>query len=223
MKVPRFLKPFKYLSFNTLYINFRYLPFKQAVKLPFWVSRKCQLMETRGRVLLPKNIQPGMIRIGYGQIGVADRKYSRCIWELRGTLEFKGTATIGPGSKLNVGNKARLVLGDNLSITANTAIACHYQIQIGSDCLFSWESQVMDTDFHSIFDEEGSRLNPDSPVVIGDSVWVGSRCSILKGSEIPNGSVIASNAVVNKKFDNPNTLIGGAPAKVLKEGIHWKA
>ena len=223
MNLARTFRALRKISFNTLYINFKYLPFRQAIQLPIWISRRCKLMETKGRLVLSSDIKTGMIRIGYGQIGVVDNRHARCVWELRGTLEFKGTATLGPGCKINVGDKARLVLGDQLSITANTAIACHHSIQIGANCLFSWDSQVMDTDFHGIYNDSGKRLNPDAPIVIEDGVWVGSRSSILKGSHIPKGCVLAANSVTNKKFDKDHCLIGGVPAKVLKEDIHWKA
>lgn len=39
----------------------------------------------------------------------------------------------------------------------------------------------MDTDFHKIKNEDGVQINTNSPVLIGDHVWIGCRALILKG------------------------------------------
>lgn len=59
------------------------------------------------------------------------------------------------------------------------------------------------------------------PISIGDHVWIGLNATILKGVTIGEGSVIAAGSVVVK--DVPaHTLVGGIPAKVLKENIEWE-
>ena len=51
---------------------------------------------------------------------------------------------------------------------------------------------------------------------IGNNVWCGANVTILKGGHIGDGTVIATEAVVNK--DVPaHTVVGGVPAIVLKE------
>jgi len=52
-------------------------------------------------------------------------------------------------------------------------------------------------------------------VVIGDDVWIGRRVIILPGVHIGEGSVIAAGAVVTKDVP-PYSIIGGCPAKVIK-------
>ncbi len=60
----------------------------------------------------------------------------------------------------------------------------------------------------------GNNINAD--VEIGEGVWIGARCTILPGVKIGNGVVIAAGAVVTKDVPD-NVLIGGVPAKVLRE------
>jgi acetyltransferase-like isoleucine patch superfamily enzyme len=55
-----------------------------------------------------------------------------------------------------------------------------------------------------------------SPVVIGNDVWIGANAVILPGVTIGSHVVVAAGAVVTK--DVPaNTLVGGVPAKVIKQ------
>ena len=54
------------------------------------------------------------------------------------------------------------------------------------------------------------------PVRIGNDVWIGGNVTILPGVTIGNNVVVAAGAVVTKDVPD-NTLVGGAPARVIKE------
>lgn len=60
-----------------------------------------------------------------------------------------------------------------------------------------------------------------APIVIGNHVWIGLNVTILKGVTIGDGCMVAAGAVVTKSFP-PNYLIGGVPAKIIKEDILWR-
>ena len=60
-----------------------------------------------------------------------------------------------------------------------------------------------------------------APIVIGDHVWIGVNATILKGVRIGSGAVIAAGAVVVRDVA-PNSLVGGVPARVLKENVTWR-
>ncbi len=47
------------------------------------------------------------------------------------------------------------------------------------------------------------------------------RITILKRTNLPDGTIVAANSLINKEFSEQNTLIGGVPAKVLKSNVKW--
>lgn len=61
-------------------------------------------------------------------------------------------------------------------------------------------------------DEQGVSTKP---VVIGNDVWIGANAVILPGVTIGEHCVVAAGAVVTKDVP-PRSLVGGVPAKVIK-------
>lgn len=215
----KFLKRF---GFKTFYFNLKYLPFREAIKLPFFLSKNVYLRNVSGRIVLDYPVKRGQIKIGFGDVGLFDDKVSRTIWDVSGTVVFKGKIDIGHGSKIIVGKDGCLTIGDNFRITAESSIIAYSKISIGKDCLFSWNIHVMDTDFHIIKDETGEVINAPKPIIIGDNVWICSECLILKGANIPNKCIIGANSFVNKPLDNAGSIYAGNPVKCIKTNCTWE-
>lgn len=53
-------------------------------------------------------------------------------------------------------------------------------------------------------------------IVIEDDVWLGAGAVITDGVRVGKGSVVAAGAVVTKDVP-PHTVVGGVPAKIIKE------
>jgi phosphonate metabolism protein (transferase hexapeptide repeat family) len=68
-----------------------------------------------------------------------------------------------------------------------------------------------ETDDDSIFN-----WRRQNRVTIGHDVWIGHGAIIMKGVHIGTGAVVASGAVVTENVD-PYTIVGGVPAKQIKE------
>jgi serine acetyltransferase len=216
-----FLKLLYRVNLKTIYFNFKYLPFADALKFPVFVSNNVVLKKMAGKVEIKGRLDLGKIKIGYGNVGIFDKNRSKTIWQVTGTVVFAGTANIGHGSKINVGDAAELIIGENVVMTAETSIVTEKQVTIGNNCIFSWDVLIMDTDYHRILDQQGKVINSPSPILIGDNVWVGCRCLILKKSVIPVNSVIAAGSTVNKALSGDFTIFGGAPAVGLKSNTTW--
>lgn len=56
----------------------------------------------------------------------------------------------------------------------------------------------------------------DQDVIIEEDVWCGANVTILKGVTIGRSSIIAAGSVVTKDIP-PYSIVGGIPAKVIKQ------
>ena len=205
---------------KTLRFNFHYFPFMTALKLPVIVSHRTCLRELHGKVVLPEKVERAMVRIGFGDVGHYDRIRSRSIWQVSGTVSFGGKASIGHGSKLSV--RGNLKFGADFFMTAESTIVCAKEITFGNECLLSWDVLVMDTDEHPLYNKENERINPDKPIVVGDHVWIGCKCVLLKGAEVPNDTVLAAGTLLKSAFAGEQQVIGGNPPSILKREVHWE-
>ena len=217
----RIFKFLKRINLKTIYFNFRYLPLKQAIKIPILISNKVSLYSTLGKIIFECEIRTGLVEIGWGKIGIFDNKCTRSVWNVNGKVIFKGKTDIGYGSKISVGENGILIFGKNFTIRAHSSIVAHKKIEFGNDCLLSWDILMMDTDLHRIIDNQGTIINDDLPIFVGHHVWIGCRNLILKGASIPNNSVIGADSFVNKKLKEENCLYVGNPIRCVKSNITW--
>ncbi len=113
------------------------------------------------------------------------------------------------------GSGARVEIGAHTYLNRRTEITCHERVSIGEHCAIAWDVSIMDTDAHTFSGQPHT-----APVTIGDHVWIGARAVILKGVTIGEGAVVAAGSVVTKDVP-PGVLVGGNPARVIREGVHW--
>ena len=148
------------------------------------------------------------------------------LFPVSGTIVFKGEANIGHGSKIVVSKSGNLIFGERFVISAESSIVCFCEVVFGNDCLLSWDILVMDTDFHKIYSIETNRqINADKKIIIGDNCWIGCRSLILKGAILSKNTIVAANSLVgNSEISqmSTNSIVGGIPARILKENVFWK-
>lgn len=94
-------------------------------------------------------------------------------------------------------------------------------IVIGNDCIFSNSIELHTTDYHSVVDSNGDRTNIAESIVIGNHVWVGLRCLILKGGNLADDCIVGAGSIVTKSVKSSNTLLGGVPARGLRNPVYW--
>ena len=109
-----------------------------------------------------------------------------------------------PGGYLEIGSHNYI---NGAFISASSKVILGNNIKIGP------QTMIMDSDFHDVSDH--NKEGQSSEIIIEDDVWLGARCTVLKGVHIGKGAVVAIGAIVTK--DVPaNAIVGGIPAKIIE-------
>lgn len=121
------------------------------------------------------------------------------------------------GAHISISPGAALELGSGY-INKNVNISCFKRIKIGNDVAISENVTIRDSDNHRII---ADKYEMSKDIEIGNHVWIGLNATILKGVKIGDGAVIAAGAVVTRDVP-PKCLVGGVPARIIKENIEWE-
>lgn len=143
----------------------------------------------------------------------------------------------GDNAGIDIGDSVRIQGGDmwledmdsQIQIGTNTFIdSAHLAategkaIIIGNECMLANDIDIRTGDSHSILDiTTGERVNYARDVILKSHVWVGAHSIILKGSIVNENTVIGTASLVTATEYPANCIIGGIPAKVIKENIQW--
>jgi len=107
-------------------------------------------------------------------------------------------------------------IGNNVSTNNNIMLCAANYIEIGDNTLIGQNVIIMDHEAHGIDPDKRRQIGEIGKVIIGKNTWLGNNVTILKNSEIGDNSIVATGAVVSGKFP-ANHIIGGIPAKIIKE------
>jgi acetyltransferase-like isoleucine patch superfamily enzyme len=176
----------------------------------------------RTRIRGLKNLEThGLLKIGIDFSDIAhpdDNTWLR----IDGRMSVGPRCKIGRGGRIHVGPRAKVTWGEGVWANAGVLIHVVNGLDIGDDTLLGWGAQIIDDNFHTIVKPGACEEPTGAPVRIGNHVWVGNRVSITKGAQVPDGCVVAANSLVTRKFEEPNCLIAGSPAEVVRRGISWR-
>lgn len=148
-----------------------------------------------------------------GRIGTRARHEAlRCAGlKLSPKVIVMGPVTITPpgtGGRITIGSRS--FLNSNIRFGGKGGVTIGRFAQIAPNVSF-------ETSSHELAFEEGRSRGPiTAPVVVHDHVWIGTGAIILPGVTIGRGAVVAAGAVVTQNVP-PKTLVGGVPARVLRE------
>ena len=127
------------------------------------------------------------------------------------TIECSGTLKwLGKG----------LVVGDNVGLGTHGFFGCAGGVEIGDNTIFG--------NYVSIHSENHNYSDVNTPIrlqgvnrkgiKIGKDCWIGAKATILDGTVLGDGCIVAAGAVVRGVIP-PFSVIGGVPAKVIKSRL----
>ncbi|MGX7245871.1 chorismate mutase [Enterococcus quebecensis] len=107
-------------------------------------------------------------------------------------------------------------VGKNFYANFNSIFLDICPITIGDNCMFGPNAQLY-TATHPLHPvKRNSGLEYGKPITLGNNVWLGGGVVITPGVTLGDNVVVAAGAVVTKSFPD-NCVIGGNPAKIIKE------
>jgi virginiamycin A acetyltransferase len=154
------------------------------------------------------------------QVALISGRRERAKWTAAG-LRLDEGARIAPHSLVGT----RVHLGQYAAINGPAVLKGPGDIEVGAYCAIGDEFRVITASHRTdhpniqigVHRQNGFiELQEHSNVTIGPACWIGDRVTVLPGTAVGAGSVLAAGAVV-RGFVEPYTIVGGVPAKQLKE------
>lgn len=192
---------------KTLYHNYRRglfsLPIIIYPDVHFFAGSDAQIIHKGG----------GRLHVGC-RWSVGRFKQTEFVIAGNGSLEINDYFRIFSGCSIIIDPGAKLSLGEG-GMNHGARVVVFSSVSIGNRCFISENVTIRDSDNHSV-----TGKNNTAPIVIGNNVLICINSTILKGVTIGDGAVVAANSLVNRSVP-PRTLVGGVPAKVIRENINW--
>lgn len=198
----------------SIYFNFIYLPFKQAIKLPILLY-KPRLIKLKGKIIIEtKQIKFGMIQLGREKVSLYPN--SGIIYENHGgIIVFNGKCHIGNNSAISIGEKGYVYFGDKFSASTTLRLTSYKKIIFKENVHIGWECTFMDTDFHKMTKRSGGFNKGYGEIIIGCNNWFGSKCLILKNTKTPDYCTISSASIISKDLQLPPYCVIGTDNNVI--------
>ena len=174
---------------------------------PFYLVRYWRLMMLR--LKHPDVVVRGMVFLGRGVEVVARPGYGRVV--------LGRWVHVGDRTRLRA-HEGTLTIGDKCVLGREDTINCYLDVELGAACLLSdW---VYVGDFDHATDDIAVPIKDQgivkSPVRIGPDVWVGVKASVLRGTTVGRGSVLAAHTVA--RGDYPElSVVAGVPGRVVRD------
>jgi acetyltransferase-like isoleucine patch superfamily enzyme len=130
-----------------------------------------------------------------------------------------GAASLFGGSVHITGSgcvRALLSIGPGCHITGPLHIDLTAPVRIGARVYMGYDVMLVTADHELGESSQRCGRRVYRAISIEDGVWLGSRVLVLPGVRIGRGAVVAAGAVVTRDVP-PNALVGGVPAKLVRD------
>lgn len=161
---------------------------------------------------------PPSVVFGEGRISIGER------------TSIGALASIAAGMPVHADKRGEPIIkiGSRCTLGKGIGIVGHERIEIGDDVWTGHYVYVTDQN-HGYEDLDlpiGTQMWRNSPVTIGSGTWLGHGAIVLPGSHVGRHVVVAAGAVVAGSEIPDNSVVVGAPARVVRrhvDGVGWCA
>lgn len=159
----------------------------------------------------------GNLTIGNNKVKGSKRE-TYLLLRKKSKLQINGEVIVNYGTLIQAHLNSVILIG-KVIINSDDVIIAQKEIEIGNDVLIGRLVTIFDSDFHQIRDKDGNTTNPPRKVTIGDHVWIGTKATILKGTTVKSGAVIAANTLVGG-IVKANAMYSALPGQMFGT-IEW--
>lgn len=114
------------------------------------------------------------------------------------------------GEQSHIWSAKNITIGDRVLISHNVNIFDNLTHPISARSRHEHYRKIITSGHPTSIDLD------ESPIQIGNDVWIGCQSIIMKGVTIGEGAIIGAGSVVTKSVP-PYTIVGGNPAKVIRK------
>jgi acetyltransferase-like isoleucine patch superfamily enzyme len=166
------------------------------------------------RFLRLKLTSPHVVTAGFVFLGKGIEIYARPGF---GRLVLGRWVHVGDGTSIRC-HEGTLVIGDKVVFGRHDVVNGYLDIVVGPSTIVA--DMVYVADFDHVFADVERPIKDQgiakAPVRIGSDVWLGTKVTVLRGTAVGHGSVVAANAVVANDLP-PFSVAVGVPAKVIRD------
>lgn len=208
---------------RSIFFNFRFLPIKQALKLPILLGAKVKVeIKNKNGIIIEGQIKTGMIQLGTGFGSFSQASYAPSFLQIDkdSKIIFSGSCYINRGFSIASNRGGIIYFGNKMHLNSYSLVSSNSVIRICDGVRCGWNCTIIDWDGHQIVDKNsGEIINNPKPITIGEHTWLGAKCSILKGVELAHHSIIPYGSIITKSNEEPFTVFGGRPNRVIKKDV----
>jgi acetyltransferase-like isoleucine patch superfamily enzyme len=124
--------------------------------------------------------------------------------------------TFNESNNFAVKKTGQLIVGKNTYITRAT-IACFEKIEIGENCILGEGMKIFDHNHQYTIDPffvSKTEFNT-APIKLGNNVWTGANCIILKGVTIGDNVILGAGCVIHKDIP-ANSIVINKQEQIVK-------
>lgn len=138
-------------------------------------------------------------------------------------LNFEGPSEFSSKFLVRTSSNAELSIGKNTFFGSTVKLIGIYKISFGEGTRIAFESQVIDSDFHYIYNLDKKQVKPrEKEITIGAYNWIGNRTTINKGAITKPFTIVTGSSIINKDYtvlEDKYVVLGGQPAKQIAKNI----
>lgn len=210
---------------KSIWFNFKVLPFKKAIFLPFLVSWHVKIKGVNRKNFI---CNFGTCKFAQSRIGLSGYEGGFCK-NKRGLLYMSNGGQIIVNGRIGLSRGiiiickgGKIIFGNNVRMNDSCVLSCESgSITLNDNVAFGWDCSVKNCDGHQIIVDGKAKQNYGD-IIIGKHCWVCSHSTILKNVTLGENCIVGYGSILTKADANASGIIyAGNPAKPIKNKVDW--